>query len=667
LLSGGADSFTVGFVCEEVGKEVVAYTYELDGVPSSERPAAEAVARHMGWPLRVVRVPTTGLREAFLRLAIEHGCFKKTQFEVTHPIAHLLPEVAETEILTGWSFDDHYGNTREDVMAMSKLKRAGLSEAELKAHFDASRDEKYARSDAKDSPDTFWFATRIALALGKRLIDPSTAEPVRRFFRQFSYDQLSPIEKPLIRSMFADAFGRLPAGLIAKGVKLQKGGGVHELFQTLIDDPIINRFETRYTTVSALCQRWAAEVRDKPHKYLKELAAVSPLKRATVIEARGANVRRPTMREVHAASSRNRFSVISLFAGGGGSSAGYRLAGGNVRVINEFVAEAARNYSRNFPETIVDTRDIRDIVRDAADVIAFLATVGLTVGELDILDGSPPCSEFSTAGNGPTEPGVLKAYSDRAQKDISLLPFEFARFALIARPKIVVMENVPALASRGKAIFESLIEMLSADYVVTSRVLSASDYGVPQKRRRLFVLAIRKDVAEVVNITSEFSASLLFPNPTHTGVTVRDAFADLEQSAEDVRPWLTSAQTTTIATAAARLPKNPSRLLRPNHVGQSVTRNYTLTRCSYDLPAPTLTVTGQQPSGLAGAIHPEHDRKFTIPELKRLTGLPDDFVLTGTLGQAAERVCRMVPPLLTKAIAESVYEKILLPYKEKRQ
>jgi len=78
-------------------------------------------------------------------------------------------------------------------------------------------------------------------------------------------------------------------------------------------------------------------------------------------------------------------------------------------------------------------------------------------------------------------------------------------------------------------------------------------------------------------------------------------------------------------------------------------------------------VSGQRPDGLTGAIHPEKDQKFTLPELKRLTALPDDFVLTGTLGQAAERVCRMVPPLLTKAIAESVYTKVLLPYTEKHQ
>ncbi len=75
-------------------------------------------------------------------------------------------------------------------------------------------------------------------------------------------------------------------------------------------------------------------------------------------------------------------------------------------------------------------------------------------------------------------------------------------------------------------------------------------------------------------------------------------------------------------------------------------------------------MTGQHPSGLSGAIHPEEDRKFTLPELKRLFGLPDDFILTGTVAQAAERICRMVPPALTEAIGKSVYERVLQPYKE---
>jgi hypothetical protein len=385
LLSGGLDSLVVGITCQEVGKSVTAYTYELDGIPSTERPAAEAVARHMGWPLRIVRVPTAGLKWAFLRLAIELACSKKTQFEVTYPIAHMIPEIFETDIFTGWNFDDHYGNTREDILEMLRLKRSGMLDAELKAFFDESRALKYAKSDSPDSPDTFWFADRIAKAHGKRLIDPSTGAPVRRHFRQFTHDQLSPIEKPLVRAEYADVLQRLPAGIIAKGVKLQKGGGVSELFETLIDEPMINRFETKYTTVTALCQRWAKEVREKPDHYAQELLGIPPFRKPTVIEARGANVRRPTMAEVHAASSRSLFTVLSTFGGGGGSSTGYRLAGGNVRAINDFIAEAARTYAKNFPATVIDPRDIRDILRDPTGVIDLLALCGLIVGALDIL------------------------------------------------------------------------------------------------------------------------------------------------------------------------------------------------------------------------------------------------------------------------------------------
>lgn len=94
------------------------------------------------------------------------------------------------------------------------------------------------------------------------------------------------------------------------------------------------------------------------------------------------------------------------------------------------------------------------------------------------------------------------------------------------------------------------------------------------------------------------------------------------------------------------------------------TRHFTLRRTAWDLPAPTMTVTSQQPDGMTGMIHPQEDRKFTLPELKRLTSLPDDFILTGTLSQAAERICRMVPPLLTKAIADSLYRLVLKPFSE---
>ena len=100
-----------------------------------------------------------------------------------------------------------------------------------------------------------------------------------------------------------------------------------------------------------------------------------------------------TLKDVYDASSQEKFKVISTFAGGGGSSTGYRLAGGKVLVINEFVEEAQRTYAENYPDTVILPGDIKEL--SGKD---FLDAAGVGVGEIDILDGSPPCSAFSVAG-----------------------------------------------------------------------------------------------------------------------------------------------------------------------------------------------------------------------------------------------------------------------------
>ena len=93
-------------------------------------------------------------------------------------------------------------------------------------------------------------------------------------------------------------------------------------------------------------------------------------------------------------SKKNLFNVVSMFAGGGGSSTGYRLAGGKVLAINEFIEDAQEVYAKNYPETYIFKDDIRKI-----NGFEILKQINMNVGELDILDGSPPCSSFSMAGN----------------------------------------------------------------------------------------------------------------------------------------------------------------------------------------------------------------------------------------------------------------------------
>ena len=143
------------------------------------------------------------------------------------------------------------------------------------------------------------------------------------------------------------------------------------------------------------------------------------------------------MKDVHAGEALNKFRVISTFAGGGGSSTGYRLAGGKILAINEFVEEARNTYRDNYPTTPIMDGDIKELTGKD-----FLDLTKLKEGELDLLDGSPPCSAFSMCGTLAREGTVhsdgfnkTKSYSDgKIVTNIEDLFFEFLRVAEVIRP-----------------------------------------------------------------------------------------------------------------------------------------------------------------------------------------------------------------------------------------
>ena len=155
----------------------------------------------------------------------------------------------------------------------------------------------------------------------------------------------------------------------------------------------------------------------------------------------------------------------------------------------------------------------------------------------------------------------------------------------------------------------------------------------------------------------------VFPDPPCAWVTIRSALGKLKQRNEDTSLWRQAMMTSSLGRLAAKLPPDPAKRIRLRDVGIITSSHFTLARCAWDLPAPTLAVTGQQPDALSGAIHPSENRKFTLAELRRLFGLPDDYALTGTVSQGAERICRMVTPFVTRAIAESVFERVLQPHR----
>ena len=683
LLSGGMDSLSVGLCLERAGKRVHAYTYHLEGYASDDLDKAVSLARQLRWKLEIISVPTSAVASDFIRLAVEHRCARKTQFEVMFPLLYIFPLIEEREIWTGWNADTHYGNTKNYMFRQRRLRQLGWSAAKRKAAFHKDRRSDFNELSDPTSQETWWWGNKLAKAGGKSLLDPYNDECVFGYFSQFTHEQLSPLNKPIIRREFADDLSRISKGSVTVGVQLQTGGRVDDLFETLLTNRTINRFKQRdgslYTTVSALCQRWGGEVSAGPKRFIADLKRLPMPLLASQTTCGAADYKPYKMKDVSKASSAANFTVVSTFAGGGGSSIGYRLAGGSVLLINEFIKEAARTYATNFPETLVDTRDIRKIngIKENGIHVGpqqFIGQVGLGVRDLDILDGSPPCSQFSAAGRGLSERYSEKTYSDKSQRGIGTLFYDFFYIAKRILPKVVVAENVPNLASKKNgALFREFLEALRYKrfpgkanlraYYANWKILSSRDFAVLQDRRRLFVIGIRKDVAEEIGIRSDDDVLRVFAQEPYQWVSIRSALSNLRQRDADVAPWRRAMMTSPLGRQVAKLPPNPVRKIGLKQVGIDTGSNFNLIRSAWDQAAPTLAVTGQKPDGMSGVIHPSEDRKFTLAELRRLFGLPDDYVLTGNLNQSAERICRMVTPFVTKAIAESIYERVLKPYR----
>jgi DNA (cytosine-5)-methyltransferase 1 len=146
----------------------------------------------------------------------------------------------------------------------------------------------------------------------------------------------------------------------------------------------------------------------------------------------------PSMAEI-ANAKWNGYNVISTFSGCGGSSLGYKMAGYKVLWANEFIPAAQETYRANHPNTILDTRDIREVSADS-----ILNAIGMQPGELDVFDGSPPCASFSTSGKRERGWGKVKKYSDTEQR-VDDLFFEYARLIKGVQPKVFVAENVSGL------------------------------------------------------------------------------------------------------------------------------------------------------------------------------------------------------------------------------
>lgn len=332
-------------------------------------------------------------------------------------------------------------------------------------------------------------------------------------------------------------------------------------------------------------------------------------------------------------------TLIDLFAGAGGMTCGFVSAGFRSILAVEIDRSAAKTCEANFGDHVY-TGPIEDFY-------------GFPYA--DVVIGGPPCQGFSPLGRDGEE-------SSRAQKNA--LWREYVRAVREARPKAFVIENVPQFLTSQP--FEDLLKTLREDpvlseYVLEFGVLNAADFGVPQKRRRAFVIGSRVGAPK-------------WPSPSHGHesflqplVTVRDAIGDLDLEPTDKDLHLRRNPTPKSIERYKAVPEGGNRFdlarNRPDLLPECWRRKKSGTtdvfgRLRWDEPAFTIRTEFFKPEK-GRYLHPQAHRPITHREAARLQTFPDSFIFVGTKIEIAKQIGNAVPPKLAQAIGESILKTIM--------
>lgn len=361
-------------------------------------------------------------------------------------------------------------------------------------------------------------------------------------------------------------------------------------------------------------------------------------------------------------------TAFSIFSGAGGMDIGVRQAGFEIMACIELDHNCCETLRENIRRANYDTKVYEGDIR-AYDPMAIMDELGVKAGEIDLLFGGPPCQAFSQIGK------QLSLEDERG-----MLLYQVIRYAEVIRPNAIMMEQVKGLLTAkdlngtSGGVFNSFIsELDSLGYVPKWKIMLAADYGVPQLRQRVILVATRKP------------NGFEFPTPTHAMpgrcgglfplspyVTVGEVIGGLGEpvlKADNAVVPDNSHYDVTPKRDRERIHGVPegknlsSQMHLPAGQRGRLTKKDTTKFLRLDRQKPSNTLRG-------GEIfyHPTDDRYLTPREYMRIHGFPDDYVLrgpvrgrTGTVKNLDQhrQVGNAVPPPLAKAVAEKIKEIIL--------
>ena len=339
--------------------------------------------------------------------------------------------------------------------------------------------------------------------------------------------------------------------------------------------------------------------------------------------------------------------AVDLFSGGGGLTLGLKQAGFLVSAAVEYDKHASATYAANHPETVLYSKDIRDVT--GAELLSTSPT-----RKIDLIAACPPCQGFSSL--------TSKYKSNDSRNELIL---EFARIVREVMPSTLMMENVPGLTKKGAHLFDPVIsELESLGYKITYEVLNVADYGIPQHRRRLVVLG---------SLTSK----LAIPAPTHCENSdgVLPAWKTVRETISKIPEPMTLADTRAIGgpkkygwnVVRNLAPQNIARLkatkagasrsalpkaLRPACHQKDSGFSNVYGRMSWDKPSPTIT--GGCTTLSKGRFgHPASLRTISVREAAALQSFPESYIFaTEFIDHACIIIGNALPPKFAKIMAD---------------